>query len=184
MYAGATPRKTAKPPRDQDDGNPPHANPKGRGTKRPLMLVAAARGGKVVTKIIPTHSKAAIAEALDGVLDPGASVMTDGLPAYKHIGRIQPHISVNHSARQYARTNPQTGLRVHINRVEAFNGFMHRAVVGVWHQISVKHLGRYASETAFRWNRKAEACLPRMARMVRNGEGRLLPYDLLTAKVA
>ncbi|WP_256379218.1 IS1595 family transposase [Azospirillum sp. TSA2s] len=178
MYAGAPPRKRAKPEREDDD--PPPPNPKGRGTKRPLVLVAAERGGDVVAKVIPTHGKEAIASALDGVLDPEATVMTDGLPAYKHIGKRQTHLAVNHSDREYARTDEATGLRVHVNRVESFNNFMRRAVVGVWHQISTKHLGRYAGEAAFRWNRKADACLERMALLVRNGVGRTLPYGFLT----
>ncbi len=183
MYAGAPPRKRAKPEKD-DDRDPPPPNPQGRGTKRPLVLVAAERGGDVVAKVIPTHGKAAIAEALDGVVDPAATVMTDGLPAYKHIGKTQPHLSVNHSDREYARTDEATGLRVHVNRIESFNGFMRRAVIGVFHSISVKHLGRYASEATFRWNRKADEFLDRMARMVRNGEGRMLSYAFLTAKAA
>ena len=66
MYAGAPPRKRAKASRDHDDSDPP--NPTGRGTKRPLVLVAAERGGNVVAKVIPTHGKAAIAAALDGVV--------------------------------------------------------------------------------------------------------------------
>ena len=78
------------------------------------------------------------------------SLMTDGLPAYKHIGKNQPHLSVNHSDREYARTDEETGLRVHVNRVEVFNGFMRRLVIGRFHSISVKHLGRYASEATFR----------------------------------
>ena len=57
---------------------------------------------------------------------------------------------------------------------------MRRAVVGVWHQISVKHLGRYASESTFRWNRKSDGVLARMAAMVRNGDERLLSYAYLT----
>ncbi len=137
-----------------------------------------------MAKVIPTHGKEAIATALDGVLAPDAVVMTDGLPAYKHIGKVQPHLSVNHSDREYARTDPATGHRVHVNRVESFNGFMRRAVVGVWHQISVKHLGRYASEATFRWNRKKDDVLDRMAHMVRTGEGRRLSYAFLTAKAA
>ena len=36
----------------------------------------------------------------------------------------------------------------------------------------------------FRWNQKKEALLERMARMVRMGEGRLLPYAFLTARPA
>ena len=183
MYAGAPPRKRAKPSRDHDDTDPP-ANPQGRGTKRPLVLVAAQRDGDVVAKVIPTHSKAAIADALDGVLDPVATVMTDGLPAYKHIGKTQPHLAVNHSGREYARTDAATRQRVHVNRVESFNGFMRRAIIGVFHNVSVKHLGRYTGEATFRWNRKADACLARMARLVANGEGRMLSYSFLTAKAA
>ena len=34
------------------------------------------------------------------------------------------------------------------------------------------------------WNRKADACLARMARLVANGEGRVLSYSFLTAKAA
>lgn len=181
MYAGAPPRKRAKPSHDHDDAP---KNPQGRGTKRPLVLVAAERGGDVVAKVIPTHGKAAIAAALDGVVAPNATVMTDGLPAYKHIGKAQTHLSVNHSGREYARTDEATGQLVHVNRVESFNGFMRRAVIGVWHQISIKHLGRYTGEATFRWNRKKEGVLDRMARMIRTGDGRMLPYAFLTAKAA
>ena len=181
MYAGAPPRKRARSSRD-DDGDPP--NPTGRGTKRPLVLVAAERGGDVVAKVIPTHGKAAIAAALDGVVEANATVMTDGLPAYRHIGKTQPHLAVNHSARGYARTDHATGQRVHVNRVESFNGFMRRAVIGVFHAISVKHLGRYTGEAAFRWNRRTDDGLTCMARLVRNGEGRMLSYGFLTAKPA
>lgn len=184
MYAGAPPRKRAKPSCDHDDQEPPPANPKGRGTKRPLVLVAAERGGKVAAQVIPTHGKAAIAEALDGKLAPDAVVMTDGLPAYKHLGAERTHLSVNHSDREYARTDEATGHRVHVNWVESFNSFMRRAVIGVFHNVSVKHLGRYTGEATSRWNRKAEACLDRMAQLVRNGEGRLLSYAFLTAKAA
>ncbi len=180
-YGGAPPRKRAKSEREDDDRDPPPPNPQGRGTKRPLLLVAAERGGDVATRVIPTHGKAAVAAALDGLIDPEATVVADGLPAYKRIGRRQAHLSVNHSDRECARTDEATGLRVHVNRVEAFNGFLGRAVVGVFHPVSPEHLGRYAGEAAFRWNREADACLARMARLVRNGDGRTLPYDFLTA---
>jgi hypothetical protein len=29
-----------------------------------------------------------------------------------------------------------------------------RAIIGVWHQISGKHMHRYLGEIAFRWNRR------------------------------
>jgi len=148
------------------------------------VLVAAERGGDVVPKVIPTHGKAAIAAALGGVVEANATVMTDGLPACRRIGKGQPHLAVNHSTREYARTERVTGQHVHVNRVESFNGFMRRAVIGVFHSISVKRLERYTGEAAFRWNRKTDDCLSRMARLVRNGEGRTLSYAFLTVKPA
>ncbi|MGF1606248.1 MAG: IS1595 family transposase [Rhodothalassiaceae bacterium] len=176
-YGGAPPRKRAKSKRDDD---PTPSNPKGRGTKRPLLLVAAERDGNVLTRVIPTHGRKAISEALQGILDASAVVMTDGLPAYKHLGQNRTHLSVNHGQWEYARTDEGTGQRVHVNRVESFNGFLGRAVVGVFHFVSPKHLGRYASEAAFRWNRKKTFCLDRMASLIRNGDGRTLPYAFLT----
>lgn len=175
-YAGAPPRKRSK--REDDDRGDP-AGPTGRGTKRPLLLVAASRDGSVVAKRIATHGKKEIARALDGVLSPDATVVTDGLPAYTHLGVTHKHLTVTHSSDEYARTDAETGLRVHVNRVEAFNGLLQRAVVGVWHRISSKHLDRYATETAFRVTRRAQTCLERMVGLVRNGEGRVLPYRTL-----
>ncbi len=173
-YAGAPPRKRPKPERADDDCDPPPPNPEGRGTKRPLLLVAAERGGEVATKVIPTHGKAAVAEALDGVLSADARAMTDGLPADRHLGAEHTHLSVNQSQREYARTDSAG------HRVESFSGFLGRAVVGALHFVSPKQLGCYASEAAFRWNRKADACLERMALLVRGGVGRTLPYRFLT----
>lgn len=69
MSADAPPWKRAKSSRDHDDNDPPPANPKGRGRKRPLVLVVAEGGGDVVAKVVSTHGKAAIASALDGVVD-------------------------------------------------------------------------------------------------------------------
>lgn len=143
-----------------------------------LVLVAAERDGDVVARAIPTHGRAVVAEALDGLLDADAVAMTDGLPAY--LGTERTHLSVIHSQREYARTDAATGHRVHVVRVESFNSFLGRAVVGVFHFASPKHLGRYAGEAAFRWNRKADACLERIALLVRNSVGRTLPYGFLT----
>lgn len=181
-YAGAPPRRHAKPACSEQQDELA-ANPKGRGTKRPLLLVAAKRGGSVITKPIPTHSREAIAAALDGVIDPAATVVTDGLPAYKQFAKRQAHLAVNHSARQYAKTEHASGLRVHVNRVESFNSFFGRAVTGVFHFVSPKHLGRYALEAAFRWNGKLDDYLARMASLIRNGDSRTLPYRVLTAPV-
>ena len=109
---------------------------------------------------------------------------TGGLPAYKHLGERRPHLAVNYSQREYTRTDEVFGLRAHVNKVESFNGTMRRAIVGVFHSVSVKHLGRYASEAAYRWNHRKDAVMDRLATMVRNCAGRVLSYAFLTTRAA
>ena len=56
---------------------------------------------------------------------------------------------------------------------------MRRVVTGVFRSISVKHPGRYTGDATIRLNRKADSCLETpMARMICNGEGRLLAYAM------
>ncbi len=40
--------------------------------------------------------------------------------------------------------------RVHVARVESFNGYKRRTVTSVFHSVSATHLGRYTSEATFR----------------------------------
>ena len=56
---------------------------------------------------------------------------------------------------------------------------MRRVVTGVFRSISVKHPGRYTGDATFRLNRKTPSCLDPMARMICNGEGRVLAYAML-----
>jgi transposase-like protein len=182
-YAGAPPRKKTAGD-GSDDDPPPSGRKPGRGTSRPLVLVAAERGGKAHARVIGTHGKSAIAEALGGMIDSDAMALTDGLPAYKHLAKERPHLTVNHSTREYARTDAETGIRVHVNTAESFNSMLHRAVVGVFHWISPKHLDRYAAEAAFHWNAKKTGPLARLAALVENGAGRILPLRRLIGTAA
>lgn len=207
-YAGASPRKRAgsdfaarddTPDDDsRDDGDlppPPSGGRKtGRGTSRPMVLVAVERGadkadgthtsGRSVAKRLPTHSRASIERALDGVLDARAIVFTDGLPAYKHLGTVHggahPHHTVLHSRRVFARTTDAAdgapSLRAHVNTAESWFAVLHRAVVGVFHHLSPKHLDRYVAETAFRWNSRSVHLLDRMRRLITGSVGLRLTF--------
>jgi hypothetical protein len=84
---------------------------------------------------------------------PSAVLATDELPAYLAIGRLYGgHIRVNHSAGEFARDDERPSLRAHVNTAESVHSMSKRAIVGMWHQISGKHMGRYLREVEFRWN--------------------------------
>ncbi|GLC28217.1 IS1595 family transposase [Roseisolibacter agri] len=155
----------------------------GRSTAKPCVFVAVERAGRVVTQLVPIHSAGALGGAVRGTVAPDATLMTDELPAYVGVGReYAGHHRVRHSADEYARTCEATGLRVHVNTAESWNATLKRAIIGVFHRVSRKHLPRYAAESAFRWNERLPA-LDRLAALLR-ADAAPLPYAALVAPSA
>ncbi len=151
---------------------------RGRGTKKPMLFAAIERGGEARTLAVPSASAADIAPALWGWTGKGGAILfTDELGTYRWIGsKMQAHHAVNHSRAEYART--EGGYRVHTNTAEGFFGLFKRAVIGVWHQVSAKHLHRYASEHEFRWNVRERDVPERIARCLLGRAGRLRLREL------
>jgi hypothetical protein len=83
---------------------------------------------------------------------------------------------VNHSAG--VRSDPLAAAKAHSNTAESWNATFKRAISGVWHRISIKHLDRYCTETAFRWNHRRHD--GRLAALHGGNTGRL-PWKELVA---
>jgi hypothetical protein len=176
------PRNTGDDDADDDDtcGGSSSSRPKGRVTAKPLLLTAVERGGSVHARRIESHRTDAIAPAWRAWIDTTAQLMTDALPAYRRIGQSHPsHFTVNHSKRQYARTDVDSGERVHVNTAESYHALLRRMVVGVHHGISGKHLDRYAAQAAHAWNHRTRDAATLMSLLARPAEP--LPFRALTA---
>jgi hypothetical protein len=79
---------------------------------------------------------------------------------------MEGHHVVNHAQREFVRE------KWHVHTVEGFFGLFKRAIVGVWHWISDKHLHRYASAQSFRCNHRADVA-DRIAHCLIGQHGRL-----------
>ena len=172
----------------------PKPEKRGRGTNKPMLFAAIQRGGEARTLAIPSASGAAIAPALWNWTGGAATLMTDELGTYRWIGRkMEGHHRVTHSKGEYpfaaipracargtlgrfARTTA-SGLRAHTNTVEGFFGLFKRGIVGIHHQVSAKHLHRYASEHEFRYNTQHDAA-SRIAKCLIGRHGRLRLREL------
>jgi len=89
--------------------------------------------------------------------------MTDQLQSYVAIGKqFASHERVHHGIKELARG------QVHINTAESFNAILERAKQGVFHFVSRRHLPRYISEVAFRWNN------PDLVEKKRNGLSKIV----------
>lgn len=157
-------------------GDPPRK--RGRGTTKYPVFVAAARNGQVRATTVDDIRFTTLKAHLDRWLDTGAWVMTDELGSYDKLGHFYKwHFRVQHGADEFSRDG------VHINTAEAFNATLKRAVVGVYHYMSPKHLIRYVEEAVFRWNNRdaRRLTLGRMDILLGNALGRHMPYRALTA---
>jgi hypothetical protein len=148
VHAGAPPR-----PQNQPAGSPPpvFSAPTGRGTKRPLVLTLVERDGPGVMRRVQSPSPKAIEDVARPQLAPGATLSTDALPASRRVAASAepPHLTVNPSAGEFVAHDPE-GLQppAHATTAESLHHDVRRAVMGVWHGISAKHLDRCLQEIA------------------------------------
>ena len=71
----------------------------------------------------------------------------------------------------------------HTNGIESFWSMLKRGYVGVFHQLSVKHLNRYGAEFAGRHDIRLLDALDMMLNVVVDIVGKRLPYKALVASI-
>jgi len=116
-----------------------------KGNKTPVVSLVQRNGLKrslVMERVTAKNLRKAVTQHVSKT----AQVMTDESPLYVNLPAHFGRQSVCHSAGEYVRGD------VHTNTVESSFSLLKRGVVGAFHHVSAKHLGRYLSEFDFRWN--------------------------------
>jgi transposase-like protein len=151
---------------------------RGRGNylaNKTMILAALERGGQIRMGTGPNNAKPVLHSFIKTHAPNPKRIMTDGYAGYTGIGdHDTTHETVNHMVGEYVRGD------VHTNSVEGAFGLLKRAIVGSFHQVSVKHLDRYLEEFEFRYNNRKNPHLFRdtLTRLV---TAKPLQYDKLTA---
>ena len=145
-YVGGKPRKKG-------------VSKRGRGTKKIPVFAVVQRYGNVRAQVVTSINGETLKGALKKMVLPTAIVLTDDLNSYHGLGKdFEAHFSVNHSAKQYAREWPgeppkaAKGDSLHSNTIESFFALLKRGVMGIFHNVSPRHLHRYVAEFAWRYN--------------------------------
>lgn len=127
---------------------------RGRGAAGKTAVVGVVeRGGRVRCKAVARLSNAHIFGHLWKNVEPGSTLYTDELPAYRYAkGFGLKHDTVNHGREEYAR-GP-----VHTNTIEGFWSQFKRSVDGTHHAISPSYLPAYLDEFSWRYNQRASLC--------------------------
>ena len=163
-YIGGKPRKGNSHNNDSNDNDDNTKNPtstenkRGRGTnKTPVIGVLNRTDKKVHAKIALPNKEGKkltakqLIEILKAVAKPkdNNTVITDEFKSYNPLARNKYiHLVINHKE-MYSDGNGK-----HTNNIESFWANLKRAVYGIYHHISVKHMQKYIDEFCFRYNNR------------------------------
>lgn len=147
----------------------------GRGANgKQAMVGLLERGGNVVAfKVSGEGGKVTKPIIKERVSKDAKAVITDSHKGYKALGKEFNHEAVNHQAGEYVRGN------FHTNNIEGFWSQFKRGINGIQHHISVKHLDRYCTEYAFRYNTRKTKDNDRFIGVIASSVGRLRYADLI-----
>lgn len=146
-YVGGKPRKG----NDRGGGT----SKRGRGTDKTPVVGMAERGGIVKTKVIKDHklTRKVLSAIVRASVDTATSTLiTDEYSGYNDIIRFMSHEVVNHQVR-YVDGD------WHTNTLEGFWSLFKRGFIGQYHQLSVRHMGKYFDEFCYRHNYRDHADL-------------------------
>jgi transposase-like protein len=147
-------------------------------TAKTAVLGMRERGGKTLAMLIESKGAQEIQAAIYARVKFGSTIMTDMGQEFSDLKNSSyGHESVNHKANEYVR-----GM-IHTNGIESVWAVLKRGLTGVYHHASVKHLGRYVDEFAFRLNEGnvTRHTMERLASFVDAVAGKRITYKELTA---
>jgi transposase-like protein len=158
-----------------------HADKKlhaGRGSvgKTGVAGVRDRATNQVQSEVIPDATKRTLHSFVERHTATDAIVYTDEHGGY--LGLRRTHGTVSHSRGEYVNGEVST------NGIESHWAVLKRGYIGIYHQMSPKHLHRYLREFDGRHNTKAMSLLDQMGALVVGGVGRRLTYAALTNGVA
>ncbi|WP_165321982.1 IS1595 family transposase [Rhizorhabdus phycosphaerae] len=144
------------------------------GKGKAIIMGILERGGELVTGTLPNLRAKNVQGAINSVVAPGASVMTDEHVSFDGLSGRYTHHRVNHSASEYVRH-----FCLRSNGIESVLALFKRQVIGTHHWLSPKHLSRYLCEMTWRFNRREAEEGDRVNALLDQVSGRLTYKELI-----
>lgn len=151
----------------------PHSQ--GRSSKgKTTVFGARSLSGKIKTQVIPNVDAETIVPIVEKWVKKGSIMVSDDWRAYRALRENYFHVVINHTDGEYARGGFSS------NGVENFWSLFKRGIIGIYHQVSPKHLHRYSTEFAYRYNTRKDASDERFINTIKGAASARLKYkDLI-----
>jgi transposase-like protein len=147
----------------------------GRGTTSKIPVAGIVqRGGDVRFQVSERVTSDRLGQFLAENADLSCRLITDEWVGYQRPGKMfrGGHQAVKHAIGEYVRK----GSDVHSNTIESVFGLLKRGIMGTFHSVSRKHLPNYLNEFEFRWNTRKMDDGQRVAKAIRQIDGKRLQY--------
>ncbi|NVJ99326.1 MAG: IS1595 family transposase [Alphaproteobacteria bacterium] len=118
-----------------------------RRRRKKCVLALVQRDGPTVTKVIKSENTTDVLSAAFMHILPGSVIYADEHKSYDALHARYETRRINH------RWSYSDGIAC-TNIVESYNSRLRRAEIGKYHRISERYLSSYASECAYRWDRR------------------------------
>lgn len=146
----------------------------GRSTKtKTAILGILNRNGNVYASPVLDTKRTTILPILLDKIERGSTVYTDEYRPYRSLAKDFIHDFVKHNTAEYVK-----GL-AHTNNIEGFWAILKRGIIGIYHQISSKHLFRYVNEFSFRYNNRKISDASKFDVALTNAVNKRLDYKTL-----
>lgn len=152
-------------------------NTQGRSIEDKTPVVGMlARNGKVSTFVVENTNSETLQPLIQKKVSQDCIIITDAYRAYSGLNKTHVHLSIKHIPNNYV-----TDQHFHTNNIEGFWSLLKRSIIGIYHQVSPKHLHRYCAESAYRYNERTAKDIERFKQSFINCN-KTLPYRILIAK--
>jgi IS1 family transposase len=131
------------------------------------------REKKVIAFKVPKTDGSTLKPLIRELVDKSATIVTDGYGAYHNLKKEYSHVIVDHIKGIYAE-----GI-YHTNTLEGFWSLFKRGIIGIYHNISEKHINSYINEFTLRYNTRKSETSQRFDLILCNVVGRLTYKQLI-----
>ncbi|MDR2955411.1 MAG: IS1595 family transposase [Prevotella sp.] len=132
------------------------------------------RNGKVIAKVVSDTKTKTLVPHIYQYVAKGSTIYSDEWN-YGNLNKNYTHDFIRHDMKQYAKGD------VYTNGIEGFWSHLKRGIIGIYHNVSRKHLQLYVDEFCFRYNTRNYSQSERFNLLLYNTQERRLKYkDLIT----
>jgi transposase-like protein len=105
-----------------------------------------------------------------------SKIVTDAYRSYNGLSVNYEHIAIKHTEGNYITVGDD-----HTNTIEGFWSHLKRGIIGIYHQVSPKHLHRYCNEFGYKFNTRQAKDTIRFCDAIKKSDNKRLTYANLIA---